>query len=81
MIKAGKIGYVARGIVWIIIGYLFLKAAMQSNPSQAGGSGSAFSFLENSSYGSFLLGAVAVGLICYGIFMFMRARHQVINVS
>ncbi|MEJ8756658.1 DUF1206 domain-containing protein [Pontibacter sp. H259] len=81
MIKAGKIGYVARGIVWIIIGYLFLKAALASNPNKAGGSGSAFSFLENSSYGSYLLGAVALGLLCYGIFMFMRALYQPIHTN
>ncbi|MBB6610352.1 DUF1206 domain-containing protein [Pontibacter sp. Tf4] len=80
MIRAGKIGYVARGIVWIIIGYLFLRAALQSDPEEAGGSGSAFTFLENSSYGSFLLGAVALGLICYGVFMFMRARHEALAV-
>lgn len=76
MIKAGKVGYMARGIVWLIIGYLFLKAALQSNPQQAGGSSSAFAFLEEASYGSFLLGAVALGLICYGVFMFMRAKYQ-----
>ncbi|GAA4445154.1 DUF1206 domain-containing protein [Pontibacter saemangeumensis] len=76
MIKAGKLGYVARGIVWLVIGYLFLKAAMQSNAEQAGGSSSAFAFLENSSYGSYVLGAVALGLICYGVFMFMRAKYQ-----
>jgi hypothetical protein len=81
MIRAGKIGYIARGIVWLIIAYLFLKAAMNANPNEAGGSGSAFQFLENSSYGSYLLGAVAIGLIFYGVFMFMRARYQVINVS
>ncbi|MFD2244934.1 DUF1206 domain-containing protein [Pontibacter ruber] len=79
MIRAGKIGYIARGIVWIIIGYLFLKAALASNPQEAGGSSSAFKFLEDSSYGSFLLGAVALGLICYGVFMFMRAKYQAIN--
>jgi len=76
MVKAGKLGYVARGIVWAVIGYLFLKAALQSNPQQAGGSSSAFAFLEQSSFGSILLGAVAIGLICYGIFMFMRAKYQ-----
>lgn len=79
IIKAGKVGYFARGIVWLIIAYLFLKAAMQSNPRQAGGSASAFNFLEDSSYGSYMLGAVAIGLICYGLFMFMRAKYQVIN--
>lgn len=81
MIRAGKIGYIARGIVWLIIAYMFLKAALSSNPNKAGGSGSAFEFLENSSYGSYLLGAVAIGLIFYGVFMFMRAKYQVISTS
>lgn len=76
MVRVGKIGYVARGVVWLVIGYLFLKAAMQTNPEQAGGSSSAFAFLESASYGSYLLGAVALGLICYGVFMFMRAKYQ-----
>ena len=79
LIRAGKAGYIARGIVWVIIGWLFLKAAMSSDPQQAGGSSSAFQFLENSSYGSYLLGAVALGLICYGVFMFMRAKYQAIG--
>ena len=79
MIRAGKFGYVARGIVWIIIGYLFMKAALHSNPQEAGGTSSAFQFLEEASYGPFLLGAVALGLICYGVFMFMRAKYQPIH--
>lgn len=81
MIKAGKIGYVARGIVWLIIAYFFLRAAMNANPQEASGSGRAFRFLEESSLGSYMLGAVALGLIFYGVFMFMRARYQAINVT
>ena len=79
MIRAGKFGYMARGVVWLLIGYLFLKAAKNANPEEAGGTGSAFQFLEEASYGSFLLGAVALGLLCYGVFMFMRARYQPIS--
>ncbi|WP_299760549.1 DUF1206 domain-containing protein [uncultured Pontibacter sp.] len=79
MIRAGKVGYMARGIVWLVIGYLFLKAAMNSSAQQAGGSSEAFQFLENVSYGSYVLGAVALGVIAYGIFMFMRAKYQPIH--
>ncbi|GHA58406.1 DUF1206 domain-containing protein [Pontibacter akesuensis] len=79
MIRAGKVGYIARGVVWIVIGYLFIRAALQSNPQEAGGNTAAFQFLENSTYGSFILGAVALGLICYGVFMFMRAKYQPIH--
>jgi len=81
IIRSGKIGYIARGIVWGLIGYLFIKAALEANASEAGGSSHAFAFLEKVSYGSFLLGAVALGLFCYGIFMFVRARYEVINTN
>ena len=81
MIRMGKIGYVARGVVWILIGYMFLRAALQSDPQEAGGSADAFRFLESSSYGSYMLGAVAIGLVFYGIYMFMRAKYQPITTS
>lgn len=81
MLRAGKVGYMARGVVWLVIGYMFLRAALNSNPKQAGGSSDAFQFLESTAYGSFILGAVALGLICYGVFMFMRAKYQPIYTS
>ncbi|WP_461490846.1 DUF1206 domain-containing protein [Pontibacter sp. HJ8] len=81
LVRAGKVGYFARGVVWLIIGYLFLKAALESDSSEAGGSGRAFQFLEDNAYGSYLLGAVALGLICYGVFMFVRARYETIRTS
>jgi hypothetical protein len=76
LLKAGKIGYVARGIVWVIIGWLFIKAAMSSNSSEAGDTSKAFSFLADAAYGSYLLAILAIGLICYGVFNFIRARYQ-----
>jgi hypothetical protein len=81
LIRAGKVGYVARGVVWLIIGYLFLKAALEADSQEAGGTNKAFQFLEQGTYGSFLLGAVALGLICYGVFMFVRAKYETINTS
>lgn len=74
--KAGKAGYVARGIVWLIIGWLFIKAALHSNSSEAGDTAKAFSFISEASYGPYLLAAMGIGLICYGLFNFIRARHE-----
>lgn len=74
VIKAGKAGYVARGIVWLVVGYLLLRATLDT---QSGGTRNAFRFLENSPYGSYLLGGVALGLICYSLFAFMEAKFQV----
>lgn len=81
LVRAGLVGYIARGFVWLIIGYLLLRAALNSNFREAGSSSQAFQFVESSSYGSFLLGILALGLICYGVFMFVRAKCEVINTK
>ncbi|WP_036679467.1 DUF1206 domain-containing protein [Daejeonella oryzae] len=79
LLMAGKIGYVARGVVWLVIAWLFFNAAIHSNSSEAGDTSEAFSFLENAAYGTYLLAAVGLGLICYGTFNFIRARYENFN--
>ncbi len=75
VIKAGKVGYVSRGIVWLTISWLFARAALHSNAAEAGQSIEAFQFIERSgNYGSVLLGIMGVGLLCYGVFNILRAR-------
>ena len=78
--KAGMIGYVARGIVFSIVGYFLLRAAIDSNPREADGTREAFDFLQQN-FGNLLMGVVAAGLVAYGIFMFVRARHENIRFS
>ncbi len=77
LMSSGKIGYIARGIVWLLLSYLFLQAALTSNPSEAGDTSKAFSMLINSNYGPYLLALVGIGLACYGFFNFIRARYEV----
>jgi heme/copper-type cytochrome/quinol oxidase subunit 2 len=76
LLLSGKIGYVARGFVWLIIGWLFTKAAFNSNSSEAGETSKAFKFLAEASYGSYILAAVGLGLICYGLFNFVRVKYE-----
>jgi hypothetical protein len=75
LLRSGKIGYVSRGVVWILLGWLLLKAAWDSRSDEAG-TGKAFQFLESTSYGSYLLGALGLGLACYGFFNFVRSRYE-----
>jgi hypothetical protein len=78
VIKSGKVGYVSRGVVWLIISWLFMQAALHSNSAEAGQSIEAFQFIERSgNYGSVLLGFMGVGLLCYGVFNILRARFGV----
>lgn len=76
LLRSGKVGYVARGIVWLVVAWLLLKAALHANASEAGDTAQAFQFVENSTAGSLLLGALGVGLVAYGVFNFIRARYE-----
>ena len=78
--KAGIIGYIARGIMLLVVGYLLWHAGMTSNPREAKGTDGAFTFLENK-FGSLLMMFIAIGLVGYGVFMFVKARFQRIDVQ
>ncbi len=76
LLAAGKIGFIARGIVWVLIAWLFFKAAWHANSSEAGDSSKAFSYLQSIAFGSYLLAIMGIGLLCYGIFNFIRMRYE-----
>ena len=76
MLVAGKAGYISRGIVWLIIAWMLMKAAIRASSQEAGDTSKAFGFLESSPYGSYMLGALGLGLIGYGVFSFVRARYE-----
>lgn len=69
-------GMASRGVLFLITGYFALHAALSSDPSEIKTTTDAFSFLEESSYGAWLLGLVAAGLVGYAIYMFMMARYR-----
>lgn len=79
LLRSGKIGYVSRGIVWLIISYMLSRAVFMARASEAGDTASAFGFVESSSYGSYLLGALGLGLTAFGVFNFLRAGYENFN--
>lgn len=79
--RSGLFGYISRGIVFFILGYFFIKAAIESNPEQVEGTEGAFNFLEGSFLGAWLMGAVALGLLGYGVFMIIKGRYSKIEPS
>ena len=72
--RAGMVGHVARFVVFGLIGVFLVKAAVDYNPKDAIGLDGALQKLAHASYGSWLLGITAAGLIAYGIFCFVEAR-------
>jgi hypothetical protein len=76
LLRMGKIGYLARGVVWLILAYLLTRAAIYQNSYEAGGTGKAFEFIQNGFMGNYLLAALGLGVVAYGIFSFTRARYE-----
>lgn len=74
--NTGYLGLIARGIIFGIMSYFFIRAAVESNTSEIKNTRDAFSFLEESAFGSWLMGAVAAGFVCYAIYSFMLARYR-----
>lgn len=74
--KTAKFGLSARGVILLIIGYFAIQAALDSNPSEIKTTQEAFSFIQESDYGPWLMGLVAAGLIAYAIYMFLMAKYR-----
>ncbi len=71
----GYAGMVSRAIVIGIISYFFFRAADTASTGDIKGTSDAFSFLRNSE-GPWLMGSVALGLVCFGGYMFIMARYR-----
>jgi hypothetical protein len=69
-------GLVARGVVFGIIGVLFLYAAFNVDPEQAGGMAEAMAWLRELPFGGIIYVVVAVGLAAFGIYNFVEARYR-----
>jgi hypothetical protein len=66
-------GYVARGIIMLILGYFFLRAAINLEPEAVGDTDTAFDFIGGGLVGNAVFFVVAAGTISYGLFMFVFA--------
>lgn len=73
--RAGVAGYVAKGIVLVLVGILFIAAAMQNSSAKATGLDGALRALRQQAFGPWLLTGVALGIAAYGFYSFARARH------
>jgi hypothetical protein len=64
-----RLGYAARGVVYILLGYLALSTAGKARE----GASSAFEYLQDIPLGSALLWVVAIGLLAYAAFKLISA--------
>ena len=67
----GRAGYAARGIVFLLVGWLLARAALAGDSGEAGGMGTALGRLPDG-----LHGAVAAGLFLFGLYSLVEARYR-----
>lgn len=70
----GRVGGVARGVVFATVGVFLVVAAVTTQPQQAKGLDSALRSLAATPGGPWLLALVAIGLIIFGAFSCCEAR-------
>ncbi|ROP65271.1 DUF1206 domain-containing protein [Curtobacterium sp. ZW137] len=69
------VGYVAKGVAVTIVGVLIAVAAVRSDPDQATGLDGAFDALRSMPGGAFVLVAIGIGFLAFGVFSFVRAKY------
>ncbi len=72
----GVFGYLARMVVFVLIGYGLIKAAVDYAPHSAIGLDGALQNLSHSAFGPVVLGIVAAGLLGFGLFSIADARYH-----
>jgi len=77
----GVVGHIARAVVFVLIGIFITKAAIEYDPKEAIGLDGALQKLAAESYGSWLLGLTAAGLIAYGVYCLFDAWYRDVSAN
>jgi hypothetical protein len=71
---SGRLGYAARGIIFLITGWFLLQAGLAEEASRSGGMEEALAWLSKP-----MSIAVAIGLALFGVFSLVEARYRTIH--
>ena len=81
VIGVARVGIIARGIVFLVIGWLLVQAALRHDASRAGGVEDSLGTLASRSHGAIILATIAVGLMAYAVWQFVNARYREMPVT
>lgn len=74
IVLLGKVGYIAKGFAFSVLGVLFVIAAVEHDPKKGGGLDDSLKTMLDQPYGPVLVVAVGLGIAAYGVYCFARAR-------
>jgi Domain of Unknown Function (DUF1206) len=72
----GVSGHVARAIVFALVGWFLVRAAIDYDPDKAVGLDGALAKLGQAAFGPVVLGIVAAGLICFAAYSVADGRYR-----
>jgi len=72
----GVVGHLARAVIFVLVGYGLIRAAIDYDPQKAVGLDGALRKLADASYGPVLLGIVAAGLVGFAAYSLADARYR-----
>lgn len=72
----GRVGLTARALVFALVGYFLIRAAIDYSPGSAVGVDGALARLHHQALGPIILGAVAAGLIVFAAYSLLEARYR-----
>ena len=76
VVRLGRFGIAARGVVFLIIAWFLAQAAWRRDAERAGGIDESLTLVASQPYGRVLLALVAIGLGAYGIYQLANARYR-----
>lgn len=76
----GRIGYAARGVVFLPAGSFMVLAGLHARSAEAKGTGAALDWLAAQPFGRPILAVTALGLMAFGAFALVEARFRTLGV-
>jgi hypothetical protein len=77
----GVYGLAARGTLFCLVGGYLINACWRGDPRYSGGIAGALAGLKQQSYGEWLLGVMAIGLLCYGLYQIVKEPFRKLSRS
>jgi hypothetical protein len=74
--RLGQIGYIARGVALGLVGGLLSYATLTFDRHKAQGLDGALETILAQPFGRFLLTAVALGFVAFGVFAILQSRYR-----
>jgi len=76
VVRLGLVGYTAQSLVYAVVGYFFIQAAIAFKSTTAKGPSGALIELADTAGGKVLLWIIAIGLFAFGVFCIGEAKYR-----